>query len=103
AGEQFQSAADEIAVIDPRLFAQLARQRREHAPTLKAELIERRLRVFGMDGRENAGAGPRRLLAEIAFVHDRDADAGFCEIPGLVLTDAAAAENQYVRMLSHAD
>ena len=60
-----------VAVVDAGLLAQLPRQGGIHGGTVRPQPVERRRRPFGVARRNDAGAGPRRLLAEVALVEQR--------------------------------
>ena len=60
-------------------------------------MVDRRLRGPVAGGRDDAGAGPGRLAAEIALVDQGDADAFLRQEIGRGQADDAAAEDQHVR------
>src|SRR5262249_41431346 len=66
------------------------------------EIIGRVSAIDGRGRRENAGAGPRRFLAQVALIEYLDADAGATQEIRGGQTNDAAAKDQNLRMLCHA-
>ncbi len=100
--DQLQTAADVITVVDSGLLTKPAREIGVHLGAVGAEPVDRRPSAAGVAGRDDARAGPRRLLTEVALVEDGDAGAFFRQEIGRRQPDDAAAEDQYVRMVGHA-
>ena len=100
---KFKPAAAQVAIVDARAFAQLDGERRVHARAVGAKLVVRRFRSFGIARRQNAGAGPGSLLAEVAPVEQRNLRAFFREEVRGRQTNHAAAEDQDVGRIGHAD
>src|SRR6185437_663519 len=103
AQKQFESAADEIAVVDAGLLAQGLRETWIHGRTASVKLLVGRVGIGGIGGRNDARAGPGCLLTEVALVHNGHTRAGLRQEVRRGQTDDAAAEHEYVGMLYHKD
>ena len=96
-----QPAAAPVAVIDARLLAQLGRQPRKEHGAMRAKLIERIPGSIRIARRDDAGAGPRGLLAKIALVHHFDANLLTHKEIGRRQANHPAADDKHVRMFRH--
>src|SRR5438552_2271166 len=70
---KFKAATAQIAVVDAGPFAELGGERRKQGRAVSTKLIEGSTGLKGIARRQNAGSGPRSLLAEVALVDDGDA------------------------------
>src|SRR5262249_11515140 len=74
-GEELQSAAAQVAVVDAGALAQLGAEGGKNGAAMRAELFDGSACPAQFLWWQNPGAGPRRFLAEVALVNYRHAGA----------------------------